>query len=164
MAAIGLIAGLAGAAVSLAGASAQAGALDQQAAAERQLGQYEQQIQIQKANEDQALAQRQAQQQDLKTKYVLSDLQAQAAASGGTSTDPTINTLALNITQQGKYDSLGKLWEGEAQAQMDKAQGNIYVYQSDMQAQALEAQAQETQLAGVGGFLGGIGGAFGRFG
>jgi hypothetical protein len=161
---LGAIAGIAGAAIGMAGASQQASALRQQAAMEQQLAKYKNQLDLQQGQEQQALAQRQAQQTKLKTKYVESTLVAQAAAGGGGATDPTVLKLGADIAGQSEEDALAQLWHGQAAKASYQEQGALDIYEGEIQSQALNAQADQTMMAGIGGLIGGIGGAFRSFG
>jgi uncharacterized membrane-anchored protein YhcB (DUF1043 family) len=164
MAMIGLIAGIAGAAIGMAGASRQASALRQQAAMEQQLANYKNQLDLQQGQEQAAIAQRTAQQQELKTKYVESTFLAQAAASGTAATSTDITLSAGRIGAQGEYDALSDLYRGQVAKYDYTAEGQIAEYEGDIQSQALNAEADQTMMAGLGGLIGGIGGAFGKFG
>jgi hypothetical protein len=113
-------------------AASQSTALQAKAAADRM-----------QANQEAAVAQRQAIDDRRKTQLVQSQLQARAAAGGGSAVDPSILTLSQGIAGQGEYNALSKLAAGETsgaaldyQATLDEAQAARYRRAGDIAANA----------------------------
>jgi hypothetical protein len=129
---IGIIAGLAGtglqAAGTIAGASAQQKAAYNNMWTNINATQMENKVLQNRANEERAAAGREAQQTSLFTKNAQSSLQANAAASGGDTTDTTVGQLGGQIQQQGNYEKLMQLYTGESRARgyEDAAKANLF--------------------------------------
>lgn len=109
LATIGMIAGLAGTAVSavgtIAAGAAQKNAMDYRAAQEKQA-----------ALESTAAAQRTSLEHQRQAGLAQSRLQAVAAASGAGATDPGVLSLGGNIAGRGEYQSLMDMYTGENRA------------------------------------------------
>jgi len=70
----------------------------------------------QRAGQERATAQRNAAEERRRERIVQSNLQARAAASGGSATDPTVLDLSGDIAEEGLYRSNLALYEGEERA------------------------------------------------
>ena len=150
MAAIGAVASLVGSIVSAAGTVA-AGKAQQQAA------EYEaKQLDI-KAKNEQAAAQREANELTRRRDLAVSTLQTRAAQSGFTATDPTALALQDEITRYGTYQSQVAQFGGE-----DRRAG----YEAKAETRRLEGRAARigASYAAAGTILGGIGGLAKGFG
>jgi hypothetical protein len=145
---IGLIAGLAGSALSAAGSIAagnhQSAAMNAQAqAAERQ------------AAEERAASQREAVQRAREAKLVLSRQQAVAAASGGGATDTTVLGLMGDVAAQGQFNTASALYEGEARGRGLEDQAALSRMQARQAKLAGFIGAGSTMLTGISGFASG---------
>src|SRR6185437_8837158 len=87
-----------------------------QAEYQRELGEVQNQSLKQKANEDAAAAQRAQEQTDRQTRLLISRDQAISAASGGSATDPGVLNIEGNVAQQGDYNALTALYNGQSRA------------------------------------------------
>ncbi|MFG1212004.1 hypothetical protein V5F72_24070 [Xanthobacter flavus] len=137
--------GLLGSAVSAVGTIAAGNA---QAAAAK----YEQKQDIINASQEQAVAQRKAEGERIRTARFVSSQQAAAGLSGGTSADPSTLNLMGAAQQEGKIREMSTLYEGAEKSR-----------QWLTQAQADELKAQNARQAGMlgaaGTIVGGLGGA-----
>jgi hypothetical protein len=70
----------------------------------------------QQAGQERATAQRVAIEERRKANIALSNAQAAAAMSGGGTLDPTVMRLTGGLAQQGEYNALSALFEGEERA------------------------------------------------
>lgn len=144
---IGLIAGLAGSVVSAAGTVA-AGKAAQQAA------EYEAaQLDI-KAKEEQAAAQREAEEKKRTKQLALSELQSKAAASGFTATDPTALALVDEITRYGTVQEQMAMYGGESRKAGLEAQAEGRRLEGRAAKAASKTSALATILGGIGTFAG----------
>lgn len=148
----------------------QADAMRQQADTERQVAAYNAAEQTKTANEERAAAQRTALEQKRQTDLVQSKLQANAAASGGGASDPTVISLASDIEGQGTYQSLFSMYKGEARGSALEDQAAITRYSGNRKADAYLANADATDVAadatesaGFASMLGGFSNLFTKF-
>lgn len=152
MLALGILGTVASAAGTLVGASAAQSSANAQAAGLR----YQADVAKQKGMAEQAVAQRNALENDRKVKYTQSQLQARAAASGAGASDTNILGLSGDIAKQGAYQSTLALWQGQEQK-----------WDYGVRAQAYEANANAVQqggkLSALGTLLGGAGSMFKAF-
>ena len=111
------------------------------------------------ATESRASAQRSAFEQRRKGKFLLSTLQARAAASGGGADDETVLDLAGDIAGRSEYDALFDMYRGENRARgyQDAAVG------SRMTGDAARAEGiakkKASRLSAIGTIVGGAGSA-----
>lgn len=106
----------------------------------------------QKANEETAAAQRQQITSERQTDLVLSRARALAADSGTDATSPDILTTEGRIAQQGKYNALSSLYEGQARARTDSFQADIDLFKASRIGAAAPLTATGTILSGIGSF------------
>jgi hypothetical protein len=106
----------------------------------------------QKANEDAAAAQRAAITQNKKTELVQSRLRALAANSGTDATSPDILTTEGRIAEQGQYNALSSLYEGQSRARSDTYQADIDLFKANRIETAAPLTAAGTILSGIGSF------------
>lgn len=106
----------------------------------------------QKANEDAAAAERAQITQGKKTELVQSRLRALAADSGTDATSPDILTADGRIAQQGQYNALSSLYEGQARARSDNFQADIDLFKANRIETAAPLTAAGTILSGIGSF------------
>lgn len=91
------------------------GQMDQGAVAAQAAGVEASQMEAQ-AGQARATSQRAAIEERREARLAQSRLTALSAASGAGATDPTIVSLAQGIAEQGEYNALSRLFEGESQA------------------------------------------------
>jgi len=144
----------AGGAAGLAGAGLSAAGQLNQAKYQQELGTVENEEEQQKANQDTAAAERQEIQQDRQTQLVLSRATADAAAGGGSASDPGVVNLEGQIAQQGAYNAMSALYGGQSKAAQDTYQGQIDLFQGQQAATAAPIAAAGTILSGVSSFFG----------
>lgn len=142
---LGLIAGLAGTAVSAvgtiaAGHSQNEMAKSQAAAAERQ------------ASEERASSQREAIQRSKEARLVMSRQQAVAASSGGGAADSTVLNLMGDTASQGWFNQASAIYEGESRGRALEDQAAISRWQGKQAKMASFISAGSTVLSGVSGF------------
>lgn len=101
------------------------------------------------ANNEQAASQAKAVQQDKQTDYVLSNARAAAAASGGSATDPTVNTNLSTIAGEGRYRALIDLYGGDSAAQSLRTQADATQFAGAQAARAGNIKAGTTILSGA---------------
>lgn len=106
----------------------------------------------QKANEDAAAAQRAAITQDKKTELVQSRLRALAADSGTDATSLDILATSGRIAEQGQYNALSSLYEGQSRARSDTYQADIDLFKAKRVEDAAPLTAAGTILSGIGSF------------
>jgi hypothetical protein len=112
------------------------------------------------AQESRAAAQRDALEKDRQGKLALSTLQANAAAGGGSASDPGVLTLAGNIAGRSEYESLMDMYRGENRARglEDTAIGS----RLSGEAAAAEGKAKQSAsyLSAAGTLIGSAGSAY----
>jgi hypothetical protein len=160
LAGLGAILSVAGTVAGFAGSIANANAMKAQAEAVQQQATYKAKIDQIQGQQQAASAQRQQQNQLLKTKYAQSRLQALAAGSGGGADDPTVIKLGQDIAGQGEYNALSALYQGQSSQWAWNTQAGLDVYQGNLQAMTLNNQANSTILGGIGGLATGLGRTF----
>lgn len=142
---IGLIAGLAGTAVSAVGAiqqgKAQQAAFNAEAAAQERRG-----------KEEQAAAQREAIRRRTAAQQVLSRQQAVAAASGGGATDKTVLDIMGGTAAEGKFQADTAIYEGDASAAGRRDSAAIARMQGQQARTAGFINAGSTILSGISGY------------
>jgi len=143
---------IAGTAASIGGsiiqANAQSDAADTAAASQRATAA---ELRI-RANEEVAAATRVAGTREREATIAQSRVQALAAASGGSATDPTVLTLEQQIAQQGTYNALSALYEGQSRARSDEYQAEIELFKARRTQAAKPIAAAGTILSGVSSF------------
>lgn len=92
----------------------------------------------QKAGQDRATAQRAAIEERRKANIGISNAQAASAASGSGATDPTVLNITGGLAQQGEYNALSALFQGE-----EAARG------AELQATSSRMQGKQAQKAGM---------------
>jgi hypothetical protein len=100
------------------------------------------------AGQAQASAQRQAYNEDEKTKLVMSEALARAAASGGGASDPTIVNMMAKTASEGAYRKAVALYMGDERAQQMELEASSREY-SGKSAVVNSALAAGTQLYGA---------------
>lgn len=106
----------------------------------------------QQAGQEKATSQRVAIEERRRSDIAISDATAAAAASGGGATDPTVLNIQGGLAEQGEYNALSALFQGD-----DRAAG------LKLQAASARSQGKQAKRAGlIGGastILSGIGGS-----
>ena len=103
----------------------------------------------QNANNQMASAEQKAEEQNLQTKYVLSNAAANAAAGGGAVTDPTVTTNMMTIAGRGQYRALTDLYQGQAAAQADTNKANADIFGGQQGQAAGQTKMYSTILGGA---------------
>lgn len=103
----------------------------------------------QKANEEAALGQRNAETQQRKADLVQSRARALAAASGTVATSPTEIAIEQDIAAQGGYNALSSLYEGASRARASSYQGDIDLFKANRIEAAAPLQVGGTLLSGL---------------
>jgi hypothetical protein len=145
---LGLITGLVGTAISAAG-SAAAG---QNAKA---LGDFEQAQYAQDAMTDVAVGQRKMLDQQYRTKFIQSQLQARAAGGGQNPAVGSANILGQQIAGRGEYNSLMDLSQGQIRAAAATNMGSGDEYQGRLAESMVPYQIAGTIAGGAGSFFSG---------
>lgn len=101
------------------------------------------------ADEQQAAAEQKMQQDNLRTQYVLSNARAAAAGSGGTATDPTVETDLKMIAGEGRYRALTDMYQGNSAANQLNAEATAKEYGGNLAAQAGKTNMFSTILSGA---------------
>lgn len=107
----------------------------------------------QKANEDAAAGQRTAIAADRQTRLLQSRAQSLAADSGTDATSPDILTTEGRIAEQGRYNALSALYEGQSRARSENFQADIDLFKAKRISAGAPLAAVGTALAGVGTFV-----------
>jgi len=154
---------LVGAAVSAMGTIAAGNAAQQAAQAQAQALNFRAKQEDMAAAEARAAAQRQAIEKRQQGILAQSQLQARAAASGGSATDAGILALEKEVVGQREYLALTETYKGENRARGLEDQATI----SRMSAQAAlaegEARKQASMFSAFGTLIGGAGSAFSAY-
>ena len=116
------------------------------------MGQYQSAELGQQAQTATATGQRAMLEERRKTGLVESSLQARAAGSGGTSTDPSVLNLGANIAKRGEYNALMDLSQGQNQAAGLENQGSAAKYGGQIAKIGDEYTAAGTIAGGAGSF------------
>ena len=161
------VAGLATSAIgAFSGANAQADlgdaqlalAQQQQQAADVRALQFEQQ-----AGQERAASQREAAAARRRKRLAQSTLQARAAASGAGALDPTVLDLEGDIEEEGEFQALSALFEGESRARdlefgatLERHGGEGALFVGQQQAAASRRAAATTALRGIGSTASGL--------
>lgn len=122
------------------------------AAYQSELAKSEAQALKQKANDDAASAERAQELQMRRSDLALSRARAVGAASGTDATSPDIINTEGQIAQQGNYNALTALYEGQNRARADNYQARIDLFNADRISQAAPLNAAGTILSGVSTF------------
>jgi hypothetical protein len=155
--------GLLGTAVSAIGTIAGGAAANNAAQAQANMAEFRAKQEENAAAESRASAQRQAAEHRHAGRIAQSQLQARAAADGGSATDPTVLGLDQGIAGRSEYGALMEDYKGENRARGFEDQATL----DRMQADALRAQGKAQQTASYfsagGSLLSGIGSAYSVF-
>jgi hypothetical protein len=116
------------------------------------MGQYQAQELNQQGETATATGQRAMLEERRKTGLVESSLQARAAGSGGTSTDPSVLGLGRQIAQRGEYNALMDLSQGQNQAAGLQNQASAAQYGGQIGQQGDQWSAAGTLAGGAGSF------------
>lgn len=106
----------------------------------------------QKANEDAASSQRTAITADRQSRLLQSRVRALAADSGTDATSPDILSTEGRIAEQGRYNALSALYEGQTRARSDNFQADIDLFKSNRISAGAPLAAAGTILSGLGTF------------
>lgn len=120
----------------------------QQGQAAELAGQAEAAQYARQAGESRATSQRAAEEERRKARLAISRSRAVAAASGAGATDPTVVNLEGGIAEQGEYNALTRLYEGESQARGYETAGDFAVAEGDAKASGYRTQAFSSVLSG----------------
>lgn len=155
--------GLIGAVVSAAGSIAAGSAAKSAAQAQAQMSIFKAKQEEQAAGEARASGQRRAEEESRKGRLAQSQLQARAAADGGSATDPTVLALGEDIAGRSRLGAGIEYYKGENQARGFENQAEL----SRMQAAAQLAEGSAKQTASYfsagGTLIGGVGSAFSAY-
>ncbi|MGH7095606.1 MAG: hypothetical protein ACREFB_19000 [Stellaceae bacterium] len=122
----------------------------QQGAYAQKVAQAQNASEVAKANQDAAVAERQQETESRTTQYALSREEALAAAAGGAATDPSVLNLSGQIAQQGDYNALSLLYNGQAKSAADLYQGQIDLFGGNQAASAAPMTAIGSVMARAG--------------
>jgi hypothetical protein len=151
-----------GTVVSAAGTIVGAAASRQQSQAQAQMNEFRARQAKIAANEARAAAQREAGEKRREGALAQSKLQAQAAASGGGATDPTVMKLGERIAGRSQLSALSEMYKGESKARELLDQAAL----SQMAAAANRAEGNARQISSYfsagGSLLSGLGSGFSR--
>src|SRR6185369_6194236 len=103
----------------------------------------------QNADQQQAAAEQKMIADNKKTDLVLSNARVEAAAGGGSATDPTVVTNMQTIAGEGKYRALTDMYQGNAAAQSLNNQATAKEYSGNIAADAGRTKATSTILSGA---------------
>lgn len=120
----------------------QAGKSDMQAA------QYNSASALQSAGQAQAVAQVRAGQQQRDTQLLLSKENAAAAGSGGSADSPSVARLENATANQGEYNVLTSLYNGDEQARALTNESNAALYSGSEQQRAAKVLAASSLIKG----------------
>ena len=104
------------------------------------------------AQESSGVAMRAAADEVMKARTVNSTALARAAASGAGASDPTVMAILARTAGEGAYRSAAAMYEGEAQARLDRLRAAALRYQGELSAADSESAAEQTGY-GVGSTL-----------
>lgn len=111
----------------------------------------------QDAGQSKAVAQRNAEEIGRQTKYINSTALARAAASGAGASDPTVQDVLARTYAEGGFRQATALYEGEAQARLDRMKAAALRYEGDTAlADAESAQKISRIGAGATALAGGV--------
>ena len=114
----------------------------------------------QAAQESRAAAQRGSLDKARESRLLLSKLQANAAASGGGASDPTVLDLAGGIAGRGEYESLMEMYKGENRARGLEDQAIGSRMSGDAAKAEGEAKRNASYLSAAGTLIGSGGSAY----
>jgi hypothetical protein len=99
---------------------------------------------------EKALADKQALEERRKAKLLESKATAQAVAGGATATDPGVLDITTDIAQEGEYNALMALWEGEERAKGRYTQAAAARMEGREAKRAAKTKAISTAISGAG--------------
>lgn len=146
---IGLIGGLAGTALSAAGAIAEGNFQEAMGEAQAKASERE-------ASEQRAASQREAIQRSREARLVLSRQQAVAAASGAGPTDTTIMGLMGEAAAAGQFNTASAIYEGESRGRALEDDAALSRFRGKQAKLASFINAGSTVLSGISGFASGF--------
>lgn len=154
---------LIGAAVSAVGTIASGAAAKTAAEAQSNALQFRATQEEMAATEARAASQRQADEKRHEGLLVRSQLQARAAASGGSATDPGILAIDSSIVGRSEYLALTETYKGENRAR--GLEGTAMATRMSADAALAEGKAKQTAsyFSGAGTLIGGIGSAYSAY-
>lgn len=106
----------------------------------------------QQGNTDAALAERAQITQNRRTDLALSRTRALAASSGTDATSPDVLNTEGQIAQQGQYNALSALYEGQAKQRSDNYQADIDLFKANRISAGAPLAAGGTLLSGISSF------------
>lgn len=104
------------------------------------------------ARDSSGVAMRAAQDEILKSRLVNSTALAKAAASGAGASDPTVMAVLARTGGEGAYRSALAMYEGEAQARLDRMRAAALRYQGDVGVSDAESASSQANM-GIGATL-----------
>lgn len=111
----------------------------------------------QDAGQSKAVSQRNAEEIGRQTKYINSTALARAAASGAGASDPTVQDVLARTAAEGGFRQATALYEGEAQARLDRMKAAALRFQGDTAlVDAANAKRIATLGAGATALAGGV--------
>lgn len=136
------------------GAQISRGYAEQAIAKRRQAAdEFEAKQQEQSAEESVGAGMRNAQDEVLRAKYVNSLALARAAASGAGASDPTVMAVLSKTAGEGAYRSALAMYEGEAQARLDRMKATALRYEGETSVQDAAAAQRAENIGALGTFL-----------
>ena len=113
------------------------------------------------AGQDIAQGSQEVSNQNLETKYIISNVRGAAASSGGTATSPSIVNIEGAIAARGSYNALSDMYAANEKAQGLNYQGALDIYSGKVTQEADEMKALSTVLSGAGSLATKYGGGAG---
>jgi hypothetical protein len=101
------------------------------------------------ANNELAISQREAEQARRESRYLQSRAQSIAAASGAGATDPTVVNLIGDLEQEGEYNAMTALYNGQERANTLRTGGSITRRQGKAYRNAGNTNALSTVISGA---------------
>ena len=163
MAALALIATLAGTAVSAVGTIAAGQAKAQEAEAQARAQEFQAAQLDVAAKEEKASAQRDMFELRHRKELALSQLQSKAAGSGFSATDPTALQIGDEISKYGTYQEQMAMYGGEAKSRDAQFSAAAKRYSAGMSREIGSSYKTASYLSAGGTILGGIGGMAGKY-
>lgn len=139
----------AGAQLSRGNAAAQVGRRRQQ------LAKFEADQLEQEAGQSEAVSQRNAEDVGRQVKLINSAAIARAAASGASASDPTVKNIIAQTSAEGAYRQALALYEGEAQARLDRMRASALRFQGNTELQDAENAQRASRFGAAATFLSG---------
>lgn len=126
-----------------------AAAQEAQGLAAQQRAEYVAHQQEQMAGQERAASQRAAMEQQRQKRVAQSRAQAVAASSGGGALDPTVLDIMGGLEDQGNYNALVALYEGESAARNFESQASLTRYEGELAKSSSQIEAYGSRSQGA---------------